>query len=158
MLSVPQIVWRVNHASENVSRVLLVGDSAQHRSVERGDALRILEQSGAVRYVELLHTQRQKEPGLKAAIEDLKAGRLQAAWEKLEQHGVFKEVPDDVRSIRWLCCWMAYVSLSRARDSMHVNTRDKAALRQSVMYPGERNQCGSLSKLCEVQSRNPEIE
>jgi gamma-glutamyl:cysteine ligase YbdK (ATP-grasp superfamily) len=33
-------------------------------------------------------------PGLKAAIEDLKAGRLQAAWEKLEQHGVIKEVPD----------------------------------------------------------------
>jgi hypothetical protein len=67
MLSVPQMLWLVNHASENVSRVLLVGDSAQHRSVERGDALRILEQSGAVRYVELLQTQRQKELGLKAA-------------------------------------------------------------------------------------------
>jgi hypothetical protein len=30
------------------------------------------------------------------------------------------------------------VSLSRARDAMHVFTRDKAALRQSVMQPGER--------------------
>ena len=49
MLSVPQMLWLVKHASENSSRVLLVGDSAQHRSVERGDALRILEQSGAVR-------------------------------------------------------------------------------------------------------------
>ena len=51
MLSVPQMLWLVKHASENNSRVLLVGDSAQHRSVERGDALRILEQSGSVRYV-----------------------------------------------------------------------------------------------------------
>jgi hypothetical protein len=33
----------VKHARENHSRVLLTGDSAQHRSVERGDALRILE-------------------------------------------------------------------------------------------------------------------
>ncbi len=31
-----------------------------------------------------------------------------------------------------------YVSLSRARDAMHVYTRNKAALRQSVMQPGER--------------------
>src|SRR3984893_13790909 len=57
MLSVPQMLWLVKHARENDSRVLLVGDSAQHRSVERGDALRILEQSASVRYVELLNTQ-----------------------------------------------------------------------------------------------------
>jgi hypothetical protein len=76
--------------------LLLVGDSAQHRSVERGDALRILEQSGTVRYVELLQTQRQKVPALKLAIEDLKAGRLRAGWEKLEHYGVIKEITDDV--------------------------------------------------------------
>jgi len=55
----------VKHAREKDSRVLLVGNSAQHTSVERGDALRILEQSGSVRYVELLQTQRQKVPALK---------------------------------------------------------------------------------------------
>jgi AAA domain len=69
---------------------------AQHRSVERGDALRILEQSASIRYVELLQTQRQKVPALKAALEDLKAGRLQAGWEKLEHFGVIKEVIDGV--------------------------------------------------------------
>ena len=74
MLSVPQMLWVVKHARENDCRVLLVGDSAQHRSVERGDALRILERSGTVRYVELLQTQRQKVPALKVAIEDLKVG------------------------------------------------------------------------------------
>ena len=84
----------MKYARECDSRVLLVGDSAQHRSVERGDALRILEQSSAVRVVELLQTQRQKVPALKAAIEDLKADRLQAGWEKLERHGVIKEVTD----------------------------------------------------------------
>src|SRR6202048_1102708 len=96
MLSVPQMLWLVKRARENDSRVLLIGDSAQHRSVERGDALRILERSASVRYVELLQTQRQKVPALKAAIEDLKAGRLQAGWEKLEHFGVIKEVIDEV--------------------------------------------------------------
>ncbi len=87
MLSIPQMLWLVKHAQKNDSRVLLVGDSAQHRSVERGDALRILEQSGTVRYVELLQTQRQKVPALKAAIEDLESrpararlGKTGAAW------------------------------------------------------------------------------
>jgi conjugative relaxase-like TrwC/TraI family protein len=96
MLSAPQMLWLVKYACANGSRVLLVGDSAQHRSVERGDALRILEQSGTVRVVELLQTQRQKVPALKAAIEDLKAGRLQAGWEKLEHHGAIKEITDGV--------------------------------------------------------------
>jgi AAA domain len=71
--SIQQMPWLVKHARENDSRVLPIGDSAQHRSGERGDALRILEQSAIRRYVELLQTQRQKVPALKAAIEDLKA-------------------------------------------------------------------------------------
>jgi ATP-dependent exoDNAse (exonuclease V) alpha subunit len=41
-------------------------------------------------------------------------------------------LPDGADAKGW------YVSLSRARDTMHVFTRDKAALRQSVTNPGER--------------------
>ena len=39
-------------------------------------------------------------PALKAAIENLKAGRLQAGWEKLEHFGVIKEVVDDVELLQ----------------------------------------------------------
>jgi hypothetical protein len=39
-------------------------------------------------------------PALKAAIEDLKAGRLQAGWEKLEHFGVIKEVVDEVELLQ----------------------------------------------------------
>jgi hypothetical protein len=37
-----------------------------------------------------------------------------------------------------------YVSLSRARDAMHVFTRNKATLRQSVLQPGERKSVWEL--------------
>jgi hypothetical protein len=43
-----------------------------------------------------------------------------------------------------------YVSLSRAREAMHVYTRNKAALRQSVMHPGERK---SVWELVQALSR-----
>ena len=39
-------------------------------------------------------------------------------------------LPDGADAKGW------YVSLSRAREAMHVYTRDKAELRQSVMQPG----------------------
>jgi len=41
-------------------------------------------------------------------------------------------LPDGADAKGW------YVSLSRARSAMHVYTRDKVGLRQSVMQPGER--------------------
>jgi hypothetical protein len=47
-------------------------------------------------------------------------------------------LPDGADAKGW------YVSLSRAREAMHVYTRDKAALRESVMYPGERKSVWEL--------------
>ncbi len=61
-------------------------------------------------------------------------------------------LPDGADAKGW------YVSLSRAREAMHVYTRDKAALRQSVMHPGERKSVWelvqALSRL-KPQSRDP---
>jgi hypothetical protein len=126
MLSVPQMLWLVKHARESDARVLLVGDSAQHRSVERGDALRILEQSGAVRVVELLQTQRQKVPALKAAIEDLKAGRLQAGWEKVEHHGVIKEIIDG-QALRERAVEQHLKALGSGKTSLMISPRHEEA-------------------------------
>jgi hypothetical protein len=60
-------------------------------------------------------------------------------------------LPDGADAKGW------YVSLSRARYSMHVYTRDKTALRQSVMYPGERKSVWELIQALrrsEPESRN----
>ena len=126
MLSIPQMLWLVKNAQKRDSRVLVVGDSAQHRSVERGDALRILEQSGSVRYVELLQTQRQRVPALKAAIEDLKAGRLQNGWQKLEQHGVIKELTD-VAELRKSAVEQHLAGLRAGKSSLMICPRHEEA-------------------------------
>jgi hypothetical protein len=60
-------------------------------------------------------------------------------------------LPDGADAKGW------YVSLSRARDAMHVYTRNKAALRQSVMQPGERKSVWELVQSVRgsnVQSRD----
>ena len=60
-------------------------------------------------------------------------------------------LPDGTDAKGW------YVSLSRAREAMHVYTRNKAALRQSVMYPGEHKSVWELVqalRMPKLQSRN----
>jgi hypothetical protein len=48
-----------------------------------------------------------------------------------------------------------YVSLSRARDAMHVYTRNKATLRQSVMQPGERKSVWELVQALQRSEPQP---
>jgi hypothetical protein len=57
-------------------------------------------------------------------------------------------LPDGADAKGW------YVSLSRARDSMHVYTRNKATLRQSVMQPGERKSVWELVQA--MRKSNPQ--
>ena len=53
-------------------------------------------------------------------------------------------LPDGADAKGW------YVSLSRAREAIHVYTSDKAALRQAVMYSGERK---SVLKIVQASAR-----
>ena len=59
--------------------------------------------------------------------------------------------PDGAKAKSW------YVRLSRPRDAMHVYTRNKAALHQSVMQPSERKSVWELVlalRRSKPQSRN----
>jgi ATP-dependent exoDNAse (exonuclease V) alpha subunit len=99
LVSVPQMPELVDCAEKNGCRLILCGDSDQHHAVERGDALRILEGSGAVRPVKLTETYRAKDPVLKAAVVGWKAGRREEAYDALEASGAVREVldPEEMR-------------------------------------------------------------
>jgi len=60
-----------------------------------GDALRILERSGAIAQAVLTKIYRQRIPGLRAAIEDLNKGRTAEGFDKLNKFGAIHEIPDD---------------------------------------------------------------
>ncbi len=75
------------------ARVILVGDTSQHRGVERGAALRILEDQAGLPAVELREVQRQRD-GYKRAVEDLAAGRSTEGFDRLNAMGWVTELPD----------------------------------------------------------------
>ena len=78
-------------AEKQNARVILSGDPKQHSSVERGDALRILEKNAGMQTHYLDTIVRQKRSLFRRAVEAVSNGNLDLAVEKLEAMGAFKE-------------------------------------------------------------------
>ncbi len=85
-------------------RVILSGDTKQHSSVPRGDAVRILEEHGGVDPIELTKIQRQRvhkgpEPAkirrYRNAVKLLSEGDPVGAFERLERMGAVEEFDSD---------------------------------------------------------------
>lgn len=81
-------------AKEKNARLLLSGDTHQHNSVERGDALRVMETFGGVKPMRITKIQRQKTDQYREAVKHLSYGRMSQGFEKLDQMGAIKEVVD----------------------------------------------------------------
>src|SRR5205807_5470768 len=84
-------------AEKQECRIVLSGDTAQHRAVERGDALRLLEKHAGLQAAELREIRRQKADFHQAVIADLRAGDLEHAFTRLEKLGMFRELAADQR-------------------------------------------------------------
>jgi conjugative relaxase-like TrwC/TraI family protein len=94
-LSVRQMLELQEFAIEHDCRLVVTGDTKQHHSVQWGDALRILERSGAIRQAVLSKIHRQRIPELREAIEDLSKGRTGEGFDKLDKFRAIQEIADD---------------------------------------------------------------
>jgi len=75
------------------ARVILSGDRRQHGSVDRGAALRLLEEQAGLVPAELRDIQRQKGD-YKQAVQALSEGRAESGFRQLDKLGWVREVPD----------------------------------------------------------------
>jgi conjugative relaxase-like TrwC/TraI family protein len=76
-------------------RVILSGDTGQHASVTRGDALRILEQYSNYRFSELTTIRRQKPAAFREIVELAAAKQTDKAFAKLLELGAVTEALTD---------------------------------------------------------------
>ncbi|PYJ59745.1 MAG: hypothetical protein DME24_11940 [Verrucomicrobia bacterium] len=76
-------------------RVILSGDTGQHSSVTRGDALRILEQYSGYRFSELTTIRRQKPEAFRQIVELAAAKQTDKAFAKLLKLGAVTETLTD---------------------------------------------------------------
>jgi conjugative relaxase-like TrwC/TraI family protein len=78
-------------AVSNGARVVLSGDTGQHASVARGDALRILEEYSSYRFSELTTIRRQKPAAFRQVVELAAAKQTDKALAKLVELGAVTE-------------------------------------------------------------------
>jgi conjugative relaxase-like TrwC/TraI family protein len=79
-------------------RVLLVGDTRQHESIEAGRIFAQLQDAG-MKTVKLDEIVRQKDPELKGVVEQLARGQVGEAIAGLERHGRVHEVKDSAERV-----------------------------------------------------------
>jgi conjugative relaxase-like TrwC/TraI family protein len=79
-------------ADKQNARLILGGDTRQHSSVVRGDALRILNTIGGLKTAEVTKIHRQQNIHYRAAVEDLSKGDVKSAFTKLSSIGAIKNV------------------------------------------------------------------
>jgi conjugative relaxase-like TrwC/TraI family protein len=79
-------------AEQLEARVILSGDRRQHGSVERGAALRLLEEQAGLVPAEIKEIQRQRDQ-YKLAVRALSEERIADGFQKLNQLGWIREVP-----------------------------------------------------------------
>ena len=97
LLSVRTLARVADLAEKENCRIILSGDTAQHRAVERGDALRILEKHAGLQAAELTEIRRQKADAHKAVVADMRGGNLDKAFKQLDQLGMLREMDADKR-------------------------------------------------------------
>ena len=106
LLSVKDTKRLFDVAREQNARVILVGDSAQHHGVTRGDALRILERDAGIRTAELSTIRRQTNEQYRQAVKAISEGdtlgkdgntRLQAGMSMLDDMGAIIEAEGEDR-------------------------------------------------------------
>jgi len=97
LLSVRTMARVADLAEKQNCRIILSGDTAQHRAVERGDALRILEKHASLPAAELKEIWRQKADSHKAVVADLRGGNLESAFKRLDKLGMLREMDADKR-------------------------------------------------------------
>lgn len=94
MLGNKQMNQIIGIAKEQNARLILTGDTRQHSSVERGDALRVMQTYGGIKAAQVREIQRQKVADYKKAVGFISKGEVEKGFNKLDKFGAIKEVAD----------------------------------------------------------------
>lgn len=78
------------------ARIILTGDRRQHGSVERGAALRLLEEEAGIKPADLREIERQ-EGEYRMAVKALSDGMTEDGFRRLDKLGWIREMPDEDR-------------------------------------------------------------
>lgn len=100
LVSVRQMRDLCRLAARHEWRLLLVGDTKQHSSVEAGDALRCLQRYAGLQPARLTQIRRQRDREYRAAVAALAKGEAWRAFAKFSRLGAIQEIKSEAAMFR----------------------------------------------------------
>ncbi len=117
----------------DIARLVLVGDKRQLRGVEAGQPFRQMQQAGMA-VVEMDELRRQRDPDLKAAVEEMIEGEPAAALARLG--GNLQELPAEEIAQTAAALWLRLSPEARAGTALLVPTRARRAEVEDAVREG----------------------
>ncbi|KAB8154269.1 relaxase domain-containing protein [Kordia sp. TARA_039_SRF] len=149
------------------ARVILSGDTAQHNSVEFGDALRILEEKAKLKTARVDKIMRQKPDDYKKAVELLAKGKTTKGYQALDKMGSIKEIPehdkrieaiaeDYIKSVKQKKTALIISPTHKEGDIINAAVRHK--LKQQGIIKGKERELTTLKNLSFTDSQKQDTK
>jgi conjugative relaxase-like TrwC/TraI family protein len=154
-------------AERNENRVLLVGDTKQHSSVEAGDALRCLQQHGRLTPVRLTNIRRQRDRAYRDAVAALARGDAAAAFDCFARLGAVHETRSEVEMhraaaddfVRTVAAGKSCLAISPVWKEIHAFTREvRLRLKANAILGSEERSFETLSMLRWTRAEKRRVE
>lgn len=158
LLSIRDMKRVFDLARDEQCRVVLAGDSAQHGSVMRGDALRLLESEAGMKFAQLKTIRRQTQEDYREAVREISEGdarsrdgrtRLEVGVDRLDRMGAIVEAAGDDR-YRQLAADYAEATAedgyNKAKTALVVSPTHAEGQRTAAAIRMELKQQGRLGK------------
>lgn len=117
LLGTQDMVKLFDLAASVDARLVLSGDRRQHRSVLRGEPLRLLEQKAGLPVVELTEIKRQETHEYQQVVKLLSEERISEAFENLDAMGCIREVRGEDRYRQMADAYLAVSSEKRSNGA-----------------------------------------
>lgn len=92
LLGTKDTLGLIRLAIQQDAQIIFGGDTRQHASVVRGDALRVLNTIARIRTAEVSKIYRQKDVDYKEAVQDLSDGKIKSAFDRLDRMKAIKKI------------------------------------------------------------------
>jgi conjugative relaxase-like TrwC/TraI family protein len=141
LLGVKDMTALLQLVTDKNARLILFGDTRQHPSVVRGDALRILNTVAGIKAAEINKIYRQRHEGYRKAVEDIAAGNITSAFKCLEEFNAITEIKADQLNGQLVKDYMTAINNGKTalvvspthKEGEAVTTELRSALRANEM-------------------------
>ena len=130
-------------AKRQNARLILSGDTRQHSSVVRGDALRVLNTVAGIKAAEVSRIYRQRSTDYREAVQALSEGNLSIGFDKLKAIGAIKTINPKSPNKQLVNDYMAVIDKGRSALVISPTHRQGEAVTKDIRQ--RLRECGRIS-------------